>query len=548
MRFLLIGMVAVAAIAVVLLPVAAQTPPLTTFLETFDLEAGAPAHYVPPGWDVSIVAHDNDTIEPMWANHGPNCEPPDDLWPGGTPNSVHNHFITLASETTFDCSNHIMTSMNAGYGAVYLTPPALMDFRTGTATLEWDMSTERTSSRDWVDIMILPFAPERTDLEPPMALNMVDFHTPRDGIQVELQGGGNVFAAHTFIPAFSSACGPLSYAKSTSIYYCGMRFDGFHQWQDIQATYGLHTSAARRDHFIIELSKTHLRMGFRPASDMGAPFHPYFYWIDTDIPAGPLRFDEGIVQLNQRAYNPLKPCGPGVGDAGASTVGWQGSCRAATWHWDNVAISPATPFTILPGARKVQSGGSVTFPLPAPANSFLKAAGSRGTEYSLDGTTWQRLPVVGPEGPVEAGDSFWAAVPAGTQTVRFRNGTVQDVYLYSKTPRDAIPIPTPLPATATAIATQTPQSTPTPTPTAFVPPTATATLVPATATAIAQATPTPVPTDTPVPTSTPQPPVDKPTLQPTVTTFQCFARAVERQDGVDTDTLVPQPMEFCRPP
>jgi hypothetical protein len=542
-RPLITALVAILALGVVLVPGLvgmAQTAPPVTFLETFDFEPGAPVHYVPPGWDVSVVAHENETIEPMWANHGPNCEPPDDTWPGGTPNGVHNHFISLEPQTTFDCSNHIMTSMNAGYGAVYLTPPAMLDFRNGTATLEWDMSTERTSSRDWVDIMILPF-------DNLMALNMVDFHTPTDGIQVELQGGGNVFAAHTFLPAFSSACGPLSYAKSASIYYCGLPFDGYHQWDMIQQLYGLHTSAARRDHFIIELSKTHLRMGFRPASAVGSPFHPYFYWIDSDIPGG-LRFDEGVVQLNQRAYNPLKPCGPGVGDAGASTVGWQGSCRAATWHWDNVAISPATPFTIIPGARKVQSGGSVTFPLPAPANSFLKAAGSRGTEYSLNGTAWQRLPVVGPEGPVEAGDSFWTAVPAGTQTVRFRNGSVQDVYLYSRTPRDAIPIPTPLPATATAIATRTPVSTPTATPTAFVPPTATSTLPPATATAVAAATATAVVAATDTPTPTPEPPVDKP-LTPTVmpTTFECYARAVERQDGVDTEILVLQPSTYCRP-
>ena len=64
-------------------------------------------------------------------------------------------------------------------------------------------------------------------------------------------------------------------------------------------------------------------------------------------------------------------------------------------------------------------------------------------------------------------------------------------------------------------------ATSTPVPPTAVPPTA----VPATATAIAQVTLTPT----------------------AVPTFECFARAVERQGGVDTDKLAPQPAAFCRP-
>ena len=196
MRVFVAGLTGLLAVMVVLLPAAAQTPPpVTTFLETFDQAPAAPAHYVPPGWDVSVISHDDDTIEPMWANHGPNCEAPDEQWPGGQPSDTHNHHIDQASDTTFNCNDHIMTAINAGYGAVYLTPPALLDWSQGPASFEWDMSTERTSSRDWIDIMILPF---QDGFDPPMALNMQDFHTPRQGLQIELQGS-NVFAPHVFL-------------------------------------------------------------------------------------------------------------------------------------------------------------------------------------------------------------------------------------------------------------------------------------------------------------------------------------------------------------
>src|SRR6185369_6715495 len=110
-----------------------------------------------------------------------------------------------------------------------------------------------------------------------------------------------------------------------AVYDCRLPFDGYHSWDMILADNGLAPSAIRRNHFRIEVSKTHLKVGFQPT-----PGSAYFNWVDTDMPA--LRFDQAIIQLNQRAYNPLKPCGPGVGDAGHSTVGWQGSCRAATWH------------------------------------------------------------------------------------------------------------------------------------------------------------------------------------------------------------------------
>ncbi len=428
----------------------------TSFTQTFDGAPTNPLPFKPSGWDMSIISHEDDTIDGMMAEHGPNCEPPDELWPGGQPNSTHNHGVRLVPQIVFQCANHIMTSMNAGYGAIYLTPPALLDFRNGASSVEWDMSTQRTSSRDWVDFVLLPFDPTRTDLQGPMALNMQDFHTPQDGLHIELQGS-NVFAPHTFLGAPASGCSPQSYWRG-SIYYCRFAFDGFNTWEQVLAKYGLGVSAQRRNHFKIEVSRTHLRVGFQPKPDA-----PYFYWVDTDIPGGGLRFDEAVIQLNHRAYNPLKPCG---GEAGTPAVddGWEGDCRANTWHWDNVTINPSDPFTIIPSDKRRVSypGGTVTFAQPAPANSFIKAAGGwSDTQYSLDGgQTWRTMSVVGPKAPVEVGDSYWTAVPTGTQTVQFRGTdsrwSIQDIYLWSRSSGSTTSPPTATPVPATPTRTPTP--------------------------------------------------------------------------------------------
>lgn len=488
-------------IGLVLGPAAAQTGP-TTFLETFDGSPAAPKPFSPPGWDVSVIG----SLEPMWANHGPDCSPPDERWPGGQPNAEHNHFITSDTEVVFGCRDHIMTAMNAGYGAVYLTPPALMDLSRGPATFEWDMSTERTSSRDWIDIVIQPF---QDGFDGPMALNMQDFHTPRRGIQIELQGS-NVFAPHVFLDGPAQGCGPSSYWKS-NVYYCRFQFDGFNTWERKLAEEGLSVSAARRDHFVIELSPTHLRVGFR------TPGGKLSYWTDADIPGGRLGFSQAVVQLNQRAYNPLKPCGPGVGDAGHSDQGWQGGCRAGTWHIDNVKVSPSIPFTIESGSRGFgMPGGTVTFPQALAVDGFVKAAGAwSDTEYSLDGGhSWRVAPIVGPKAPLEVGDSYWIPVPAGTRAIALRGShsrwAVQDVYLYAKTGGSPAPAPTGVPtSTSTALPTVTASATPTPEPTATSTPelpTSTPTPEPT-----ATSTPVPLPPMLPLPTLVP-PPVDQPAM------------------------------------
>ena len=256
---------------------------------------------------------------------------------------------------------------------------------------------------------------------------------------------------------------------------------------------GLQVSASRRNHFRIEVSRTHLKVGFQPLP--GAPYHD---WVDTDIPGGGLTFNEAIAQLNHRAYNPLKPCG---GEAGTPAVddGWEGNCRANTWHWDNVSVSPADPFTIIPSDRRrmTMPGGTVNFAQPAPTNSFIKAAGAwSDTEYSLDGGhTWRTMNIVGPKAPPQVGDSYWTAVPReperpvprlGFQVVH--PGHLSVVAHGSGGASQQVP-QTPIAGQPTSTPTRTPTATPTP---RAGQPTSTPTRTP-TATPTRTATPTPVP-------------------------------------------------------
>lgn len=493
-------------VAVVLAPslVGAQTPAPTytwtgsTFLETFDGAPSAPtAPYTPVGWDILTIP--SDEMDTVWAEHGADCSPPEE-WPGNQPpDPTRSHRITDPNLGVYQCRDHLMTAVGDGYAAVYLTPPALIDFSRGPATLEWDMSTRRSSSRDWVDFVVMPFQP---GFDPPMALNMQDFHTPRQGLWFDLIGGGNVFMPHVFLDHADAGCHASSYWRA-NVYDCRMNFDGYHTWDMKLAEQGLSPSAARRDHFRLEVSTSHVKLGMRINGS-------YFNWADTDIPGGRLAWTQAVVQLNQRAYNPLKPCGPGVGDAGHSTDGWQGTCKNATWHWDNVSVSPAIPITILKASNSRgfgMPGGTVTFSQGTPVDAFVKAAGGQtDTEYSLDGgRTWRVAPIVGPKAPPEVGDSYWIPVPAGARTIQFRGlgpgWAIQDIYMW--VPTQVAPPPPP-------VGTPTPTATPLPTVTAS----ATPTVEPPTAT---PAPPTATATATPVPaTATPTPPVTLPTLVATL--------------------------------
>src|SRR5262249_50718528 len=274
------------------------------------------------------------------------------------------HLISRVEETVFQCRDHIMTAIFSGYGSIYLTPNELMDFSQGEAVLRWNISTQRTASRDWVDFTIQPFDQQSQ-------INFEDAHIPQEAVHLEMVGGGNVFEPTVW----------RNYVKQR------LDADMYHTWDMILADHGLTTSATRRDTLELHLSKDHVKFGMPDYN---------FWWIDTPINP-PLTWNLGVIQLNQRSYNAEKSCASPdhpaseVMNASGLVDNPYGAahCPPNTWHWDNIQINPGVPFAMLRADRRVidaQHPEVVTFPAPAPVNAHLHfVAGGVPIEFSLNG-------------------------------------------------------------------------------------------------------------------------------------------------------------------
>ncbi|MGE3267426.1 MAG: hypothetical protein AB7P40_01670, partial [Chloroflexota bacterium] len=429
----------------------------STFTETFNGKPAGPTAYRPANWDVLVHSRDVQTWqqpESMQAGHGADC-------------SAHpaSHLVNSYQDTVFQCNDHMMTAINAGgYGAIYMTPNQLVDFSNGEATISFNMSTLRTSTRDWIDVWVTPY---EDNVPAPLDNWLPDLTgLPKRAVHIRMdQFNGDTNFKADVVRNFNA----------TEI--AGNWWTGYESF--------LTPSAVRRDTFELKISKTSVKFGM--------PGYNNFRWIDSST--APLDWSRGVVQFSHHSYNPTKDCP-------------SGTCTPNTWHWDDVSVSPAVPYTILSADRAmVMAGGpTATFGGPAPADSYLRFLGiGSGLQASYDGGPWQNLtPRQTSKTGEEAFKPFWAPVPAGTRQVTFR-GTdwyggpwaISDPAIWSLTAAGSQPAPTAtstVPA-ATATATGTPAQGATATPTSTAPaasPTATAPAVTATSTA----TPTSVPATT----------------------------------------------------
>jgi len=360
-------------------PTATQAP--HTFVETFGGSPTSPQPWHPDNWDVTVHSRDIatwDTLEPIHAAHGSDC--------GAPPAS---HMITSYADTVFLCRDHLMTAMRAeGYGVIYLTPNQLVDFSNDEAVISWDMSTARASGRDWVDLWITPY---QENLQLPLEDWLPDLDgEPRNAIHVrmDLTNGDTMFTT-SIIRNFET-----------------IKIPG----QNLAAGYEsfLTPDAKRRDTFELRLSRGHIRFGM-PAYN--------FYWIDSAIPE--LDWSQGVIQFGHHSYNPTKDDGCSINQTAKT------GCAPTTWHWDNVSINPAAPFTLLRADQRVVDAevAQIHFPSPAPANAQLRFAGiGNQLEISCDsGKTWQPAVRQAQKKSVEEHfSSYWMPIPAGTQTIQFR--------------------------------------------------------------------------------------------------------------------------------
>jgi hypothetical protein len=327
----------------------------------------------------------------MQAFHGPACDGP----PATHPNTSYEGAV-------FQCNHHLMTAIRAsGYGAIYLTPNQMVDFSGGEAIIRFDVSTLRGSNRDWVDLWITPY---EDNLQAPLEAWLPDLNgEPRHAVHIRMEFGDE-----------NNLTG---------------RFDGEiitnFTAQDLPVinTAGYETiltpSPSQRQTFELRISNTHIKFGM-PAYN--------FYWLDTDI--APLAWNQGVVQFGHHSYNPMKDCA---------------TCYPNTWHWDNVTISPAVPFTILAANRRyVQPDTNVvTFAEPAPADSHLRFSGiGENLELSFNGgSTWQPAQIQAQEEyHSDHFRTYWTPIPAGTTSVHFRGQAwyggdwhARDISIWSRT-------------------------------------------------------------------------------------------------------------------
>ena len=337
------------------------------FVETFDGNPSAPTPWSGEGWDVAVHSRDVDTwhqLEAVDAQHGPDC---------GAPPATHR--ITAYEDMVFSCKDHVMTSINAsGYGAIYLTPNRMVDFSDGEAVVTIDVSTLRGSLRDWWDIWLTPY---EENLQTPLEDWYPDLAgPPRNAVQVTLNDDNSA------IPRIYR-----NHKETVLESEWWTSYDSF-----------LKPDPARRDTFELRISRTHIRFGM-PQYDQ--------WWVDTKIKD--LGWDRAVVQLGHHSYTPRK----------------DGAGKPNTWHWDNLTIDPAVPFTMIKADRRYvdpSSPDTVTFDAPAPADANLRfSAMGEDVQVSFDGRTWEDA--AKPPQSIDNGllfSSYWTPVPEGTQQVQVR--------------------------------------------------------------------------------------------------------------------------------
>jgi hypothetical protein len=384
---------------------------------------GSPQPWVPGqvnDWDlVSNIDGPTDANGSMQAGHGADC--------GAPPAS---HAVSSLADSAFICKGHMMTAINGGgnafvgYGAVYFAPAQLLDWSQVPANLSWKVSTQRQSTRDWWQVNLTPFD---QNMVYPLTGDVAYQGEPPTGLEIDLDNTNN--------------CGQGTFGSILRVYTIsgGNRQEITQQAACIEGAVG--SSAQLRSQFQVSISGNHLKV-FLPGTSS--------VWYD-----GPLQlpFQQAVVQFSHHSYNPGK---------GENPDGSQGSPN--TYHWSDVSISPATPFTMLRPQQplSLHEGQSplLALPQPAPKDAFLRFGGLGDFQVSFDGgASFQPARRQGPQQHPEHFSGFWTPVPAGTTSVVFRGQRnssglpwwVQDVSVWAQGggtaggPPPPPPTPTPPP-------------------------------------------------------------------------------------------------------
>jgi hypothetical protein len=373
-----------------------ESPTAMSFLTANTVSQGALA-------DWSIVRHVRDRArwyapEPMEAwHHGVTCAAPPET-----------HWVNTYEEYPFLCRNHMMTATNSStYGVTYLTPNRMVDVSGagGEAVVRFDVATLRSSSRDWIDLWLTPYD---ENLVVPLDDSLPDMQGhPMRGLHVRMtsEAGTSRFVASyvsNYVASPLVGGDPRGYEQVFAVTPAPPT-------SDPNVVQMLAPSATRRDTFELRISGTKIRFGM-PRYDL--------WWVDADMTAA-MATDlaewgsKAVVQIGHHSFNP-------AADGG----------KPDTWHWDNIGMAPAVPFSIINVDRRYVEQGpdkTVRFSRAAPANSTLRFAGyGSDFEVRFDKGAWQPARRQLQQFTIaDRYQSFWTPVPPGAAQVEFRAGKVK---------------------------------------------------------------------------------------------------------------------------
>lgn len=353
------------------------------YVNTFNYgNPDTPHAIVPADLDVQIHVRSpvDQMTDPMAAGHGPDCSAP-----------PATHLIQNLSDGLFACKNHMMTAIaDDNYGEIALTPNHMADWSTGTTTITFYVSTQQFNASDWLELWLTPFT-DNTSL-PFSSADQVDFQgPPRNALifsldQSELMAtkSGDVTPVQNYVlqnPLPKIACTYIPDPQCINAY---------------GATSVVPLSAVTRVEYEIDISQGHIRFGIPGL----------VWWTDTDVT---VPFSQALVTLAHHSYNPLKH-DPGTG--------------IDTYHWSNLAISNAVPFTMINGAERVinaDTSSTIHFPAPAPTGSYLRFSALGKMSVSWDGgATWNLAVMQGLHTHDEHFQTYMTPIPPGTTSVQVR--------------------------------------------------------------------------------------------------------------------------------
>jgi hypothetical protein len=365
---------------VVVPPVVPPAVPSGAFLESFTGQPTTPQPFRSPLWHVlqfTTTAGGPVQLNPspvLAQHHGETC--------AGPPNT---HLVTTYERQVFLCRDHMMTAVSEeGNGGIVLTPARMLDFSAGEQVLSFDLNTASQSGRDWWIVWVTPWedvlqAPVFPD-DGVAAMN----GTPRNAILIDAEADNPCAVLIVNYVRTRLPCSTFPALKD--------RFP---------------VSFSVRDKIEIRISRTRVRVSM-PVR--GITF------VDAALPQ-PLAWSQGVVQLGHYSYNPTKDNDPRVPNPGPNT-----------WHWDEVFLSNAVPFSLIAADRRDLTNAdgpvTVTFAAPAPAGAVLRmlARGAR-PEVSLDnGATWRVPPLAQYSFFDEPNEQYVMPVPQGLQSIRVRRG------------------------------------------------------------------------------------------------------------------------------